>query len=254
MEAIGRQEIAYFKFARARSKCYKDEGYDENDYSQEEVVEHSQYVLTSLDTYVNNLVGKILVNNLLLVEKGLLEHLWHGLNFLLVEITFKTLFERGFCFKFFHVTCKEFLLRKEFEDQMGSYFRISGTNIYEFLESSEVPFMLEMEDQEKRGGKGVEVILISFLINSTPYLEFYFKDLKLFLNAYVFHDIPVGTLCAIFQTCDLFPIDVHLSICLSFHESFRNQLLTKDAKLQQSCFDLKCWHDIISLVVDLFPS
>ncbi|KAI5676613.1 hypothetical protein M9H77_07563 [Catharanthus roseus] len=50
---------------------------------QEEVIEHSQYVLTSLDTYVKNLVGKILVRNLLLVEKGLLEHLWHGLNFLL---------------------------------------------------------------------------------------------------------------------------------------------------------------------------
>ncbi|KAI5672684.1 hypothetical protein M9H77_13048 [Catharanthus roseus] len=32
MEAIERQEIAYSKLARARSKCYKDEGYDENDY------------------------------------------------------------------------------------------------------------------------------------------------------------------------------------------------------------------------------
>ncbi|KAI5654533.1 hypothetical protein M9H77_31720 [Catharanthus roseus] len=32
MEAIGRQEIAYSKLTRARSKCYKHEGYDENDY------------------------------------------------------------------------------------------------------------------------------------------------------------------------------------------------------------------------------
>ncbi|KAI5663384.1 hypothetical protein M9H77_22707 [Catharanthus roseus] len=43
--------------------------------------------------------------------------------------------------------------------------------------------------------------------------------------------------------------------CLSFHDSLWNQLLTIDAKLEQSCFDLKCWHDdIISLVVDLFSS
>ncbi|KAI5682083.1 hypothetical protein M9H77_03311 [Catharanthus roseus] len=36
-----------------------------------------------------------------------------------------------------------------------------------------------------------------------------------------------------------------------------NQLLTRDAKLEQSCFDLKCLHeilDMISLVVDSFPS
>ncbi|KAI5681420.1 hypothetical protein M9H77_02648 [Catharanthus roseus] len=229
---------------------------------QEEVVEHSQYVLTSFDTYVKNFVGKILVNNLLLVEKGLLEHSWHGLNFLLVEITFKTLFERAFGFKSFHVHYKEFLLWKEFQDQMSSYFRMSETNICDFLESNEVPFVLGMEDQRKRCGK--EVLLsqvnssISFLTNSSPpYLERYFKELKLFLNAYAFHEFIVETLCAIFRTCDACLIDVHLSICLSFHDYFWNQLLTRDAKLEQSCFDLKCWHDIldiISLVVDSFPS
>ncbi|KAI5667979.1 hypothetical protein M9H77_17832 [Catharanthus roseus] len=70
-------------------------------------------------------------------------------------------------------------------------------------------------------------------------------------------EIIVGALCAMFRSCDLCLIEVHLSNCLSFHDSFRNQLLTRDAKLQQSCFDLKCWYDIldiISLVFDLFPS
>ncbi|KAI5663938.1 hypothetical protein M9H77_23261 [Catharanthus roseus] len=34
---------------------------------------------------------------------------------------------------------------------------------------------------------------ISFLTNSSPsYLEFYFKELKLFLNAYAFYEIIVG--------------------------------------------------------------
>ncbi|KAI5677525.1 hypothetical protein M9H77_08475 [Catharanthus roseus] len=45
--------------------------------------------------------------------------------------------------------------------------------------------------------------------------------------------------------------------CLSFHDSLRNQLLARDAKVEQSCFDLKCWHDIldiISFVVDSFSS
>ncbi|KAI5662715.1 hypothetical protein M9H77_22038 [Catharanthus roseus] len=56
---------------------------------QEEVVEHFQYVWTSLDTYEKNL-EKILVDKPLLVVKGLLKHLWHGLKFLFVEISFKT--------------------------------------------------------------------------------------------------------------------------------------------------------------------
>ncbi|KAI5652896.1 hypothetical protein M9H77_30083 [Catharanthus roseus] len=80
---------------------------------------------------------------------------------------------------------------------------------------------------------------------------------KLFLNAYAFHEIIVGVLCAIFRTCDLCLIDVHLSNCLSLHDSLRNQLFTRDAKLEQSCFDLKCWHDIVditSLLVDSFSS
>ncbi|KAI5667127.1 hypothetical protein M9H77_16980 [Catharanthus roseus] len=63
---------------------------------QEEVVEHFQYVLTSLDTYVNDLVEQILVDKPLLVVKGLLEHFWHRLKFLFVERSFKTLFEKAF--------------------------------------------------------------------------------------------------------------------------------------------------------------
>ncbi|KAI5672705.1 hypothetical protein M9H77_13069 [Catharanthus roseus] len=103
---------------------------------QEEVVEHFQYVLTFLDTYVKNIVEKILVDKPLLVVKVLLEHLWHGLKFLFVEISFKTLFERGFGFKFIHMHYKEFLWWKEFENQIGSYFKMSGTNIYATLEQS----------------------------------------------------------------------------------------------------------------------
>ncbi|KAI5654536.1 hypothetical protein M9H77_31723 [Catharanthus roseus] len=231
MDAIGRQEIAYSKLTRARSKCFKDEGCDENDYVfleinlpcsisyscyvsyscygvdkflfcgvmgqrnhslfvnvphqvinhdrthvlvvqhlflailvfilhdgdpwnnncaslrdtnhhtfgflennsyvfdgslfsslgdhcvkfQEKIVEHFQYVLTSLDTYVKNLVEQILADKTLMVVNGLLEHLWHGLKLLFVEISFKTVFERAFCFKFFLVHYKKFLLSKEFE-------------------------------------------------------------------------------------------------------------------------------------------
>ncbi|KAI5676011.1 hypothetical protein M9H77_06961 [Catharanthus roseus] len=63
-------------------------------------------------------------------EEGLLENLSHGLNFLPVEITFKTLFERAFAFKFFHLHYKEFLVWKKFEDRIRSCFRISDTNIY----------------------------------------------------------------------------------------------------------------------------
>ncbi|KAI5653961.1 hypothetical protein M9H77_31148 [Catharanthus roseus] len=80
-------------------------------------------------------------------------------------------------------------------------------------------------------------------------------EFKLFLNAYAFHEIIVSTLCATFRTCDLCLIHVYLPNCLSFHDSLRNQLLARDAKLEQSCFNLKCWNDeIISLVVDSFPS
>ncbi|KAI5667755.1 hypothetical protein M9H77_17608 [Catharanthus roseus] len=68
---------------------------------QEKIVEHFQYVLTSLDTYVKNLVEQILVDKPLMVVNGLLEHLWHGLKLLFVEISLKTLFERAFGFKFF---------------------------------------------------------------------------------------------------------------------------------------------------------
>ncbi|KAI5667910.1 hypothetical protein M9H77_17763 [Catharanthus roseus] len=95
-------------------------------------------------------------------------------------------------------------------------------------------------------------------------VKFQEEDLKLFLNTYAFHEIIVGALFTVFRTCDLCLIDVHLCLidvhlsnCLSFHDSLWNQLLPRDAKLEQSCFDLKCWHDIldlISLVVDLFPS
>ncbi|KAI5676917.1 hypothetical protein M9H77_07867 [Catharanthus roseus] len=83
-----------------------------------------------------------------------------------------------------------------------------------------------------------------------------YYELKLFLNAYAFHEIIVGVLCSIFRTCDLCLIHVHLSNCLSFYDSLQNQLLTRDPKLEHSCFDIKCWHDIldiISLVIDSFP-
>ncbi|KAI5653475.1 hypothetical protein M9H77_30662 [Catharanthus roseus] len=139
---------------------------------------------------------------------------------------------------------------------------MSDTNICEFLESNEASFVLVIEDQRKSGGKAVLLSQanssIIFLTNSSPsYLEYYFKELKLFLNAYAFYEIIVGVLCTIFQTCDLCLIDVLLSNCLSIHDSFRNQVLTRDAKLEQYCFDLKCWHDILDVVfkvVDSFPS
>ncbi|KAI5672663.1 hypothetical protein M9H77_13027 [Catharanthus roseus] len=134
---------------------------------------------------------------------------------------------------------------------------MTDTNICEFLESNEASFVLGIEYQGKGGGKGVLLSLtkssISFLTNSPhSYLEFYFRELKLFLNK-----IIVGALCTVFRTCDPCLIDVHLSNCLSLHDSLWNQLLTRDAKLEQSCFDLKCWYDIfdiISLVVDLISS
>ncbi|KAI5664021.1 hypothetical protein M9H77_23344 [Catharanthus roseus] len=49
-----------------------------------------------------------------------------------------------------------------------------------------------IEDQRKSGGKGVLLSptnsSIIFLTNSSPtYLEFYSKELKLFLNSYAFH-------------------------------------------------------------------
>ncbi|KAI5663883.1 hypothetical protein M9H77_23206 [Catharanthus roseus] len=33
-----------------------------------------------------------------------------------------------------------------------------------------------------------------------------------------------------------------------------NQVLTRDATLEQSCFDLKCWHDILHVVFMVFDS
>ncbi|KAI5666913.1 hypothetical protein M9H77_16766 [Catharanthus roseus] len=59
MEAIGRQEMAYSKLARTRFNCYKDGDYGE-------IVEHLQYVLTSLDPYM------ICFDELNIVEKPLL--------------------------------------------------------------------------------------------------------------------------------------------------------------------------------------
>ncbi|KAI5664126.1 hypothetical protein M9H77_23449 [Catharanthus roseus] len=44
---------------------------------------------------------------------------------------------------------------------------------------------------------------------------------------------------------------------VAIEKSEENQLWIRDAKLKQSCFDLKCWHDIldiISLIVDSFSS
>ncbi|KAI5666535.1 hypothetical protein M9H77_16388 [Catharanthus roseus] len=139
---------------------------------------------------------------------------------------------------------------------------MSDTNISEFMESNEASFVLGIEDQKKDGGKGVLLSQanssINFLTNSSPsYLEFYFKELKLFLNAYAFHEIIIGALCTISRSFDLYLINVHLSNCLSLHDSLQNQLLNRDAKLKQSCVDLKCWHDIldiISLVLDSFSS
>ncbi|KAI5653129.1 hypothetical protein M9H77_30316 [Catharanthus roseus] len=188
-------------------------------------------------------------------------YVFDGLNFP-VEISFKTLFERAFGFKFFLMHYKEFLFSSEFETRMGSYFKLSDTNICEFLESDEASFVLRIEDQRKSGGKTVLLIptnsSISFLTNSCPtYLDFYFKELKLLLNAYAFREIIVGVLYAIFRTCDLCLIDVHLSNCLSLRDSRRNKFFTRDAKLEQSCLDLKCWHyilDVNSLVVDSFSS
>ncbi|KAI5654537.1 hypothetical protein M9H77_31724 [Catharanthus roseus] len=130
---------------------------------------------------------------------------------------------------------------------------MSDTNIYEFSESNKVSFVLGIEDQRKSGGKGVLLSptnsSISFLINSSPsYLAFYFNELKLFLNAYAFYEIIVESLCATFRTCDLCLIDVHLSNCLSFQDSLSNQLLIRDAKLEQYFFDLKRWHDILDII------
>ncbi|KAI5652955.1 hypothetical protein M9H77_30142 [Catharanthus roseus] len=83
------------------------------------------------------------------------------------------------------------------------------------------------------------------------------EELRLFLNAYAFYEIIVGALCTIFRACDLCLIDIHLSNCLFFHDSLWNQFLPRDAKLEQSSFDLKWFHyilDLISFVVDSLPS
>ncbi|KAI5664470.1 hypothetical protein M9H77_23793 [Catharanthus roseus] len=80
-------------------------------------------------------------------------------------------------------------------------FSFLGNNSYGF--DGSLFSLLGIEDQRKGGGK--ELLLsqanssISFRTNSSPsYFEFYFKELKLFLNAYAFHEIIVGALCTIF--------------------------------------------------------
>ncbi|KAI5667395.1 hypothetical protein M9H77_17248 [Catharanthus roseus] len=95
----------------------------------------------------------------------LLEHLWHGLKLLFVEISFKTLFERAFGFKFFLVHYKEFLFSKDFETQLGSNSKMSDTNICESFKSNEASFVLGIEDQRKSGGKlcGIGVFKNHFL-------------------------------------------------------------------------------------------
>ncbi|KAI5664179.1 hypothetical protein M9H77_23502 [Catharanthus roseus] len=134
---------------------------------------------------------------------------------------------------------------------------MSDTNICEFLESNEASFVLGIEDQRKSCGKGVLLSQanssISFLTNSSPsYLDFYFKELKLFVNAYAFHDI-IEELYVLF-----FELVIYALLLFTYLIVYlQNQLLNRDAKLEQSCFDLKCWHDIldiISFVLDSFPS
>ncbi|KAI5668713.1 hypothetical protein M9H77_18566 [Catharanthus roseus] len=84
---------------------------------QGEAVEHLQYVLTSLDPYVIGFVEQNLVEKSLLLVHGLIVKSCQKLKFLM-EISFKTLFEKAFGIKFFHLHYKEFLLSKDFENQM----------------------------------------------------------------------------------------------------------------------------------------
>ncbi|KAI5675869.1 hypothetical protein M9H77_06819 [Catharanthus roseus] len=76
--------------------------HDYSDQSCGEVVEHLQYVLTSLDPYLMGFVEHNLVEKSLLLVNGLIEKSCQRLIFQIVEIAFKTLFEKAFGFKFFH--------------------------------------------------------------------------------------------------------------------------------------------------------
>ncbi|KAI5671583.1 hypothetical protein M9H77_11947 [Catharanthus roseus] len=89
---------------------------------------------------------------------------------------------------------------------------------------------------------------MSFSLNLfLSYIQFFFKDLNLFLNIFASREIIVGVLCPTFQTCDLCLVDFHLAKCLSFHISLGNKLLLIGAKLEQSFCEHKCGHDILDI-------
>ncbi|KAI5664039.1 hypothetical protein M9H77_23362 [Catharanthus roseus] len=90
------------------------------------------------------------------------------------------------------------------------------------------------------------------------YLVFSFKELKLFLDGdhcVKFQEETTAHFQYVLTSLDTYV--KNLFDCLYLHYSLQNQLFTRDAKLEESCFDIKCWHnilDIIPLVVDSFSS
>ncbi|KAI5673551.1 hypothetical protein M9H77_13915 [Catharanthus roseus] len=69
---------------------------------------------------------------------------------------------------------------EEFENQMVSYFKMSDINIWEFLESNEVPFVLGVEDQRKRG---VEDLLDKSIRRIVETYYYMIPSLKIFVIA-----------------------------------------------------------------------
>ncbi|KAI5681342.1 hypothetical protein M9H77_02569 [Catharanthus roseus] len=176
---------------------------------QEEVVEHSQYVLTSLDTCVKNLVEQILVDEPLLIVKA-------------------------FGFKFFHEHYKEFLLCKEFENQMGSYFKMSDTNICEFLESNEASFVLEIEDQRKSGGKRV---LLS--LTNSSLRKFLVKKVEGYLCCLI-EDLLDESIRRIVETYSYMkPFFETFVIAFKGIGFFENHFLNMKVQLEDPCYDHK---------------
>ncbi|KAI5652589.1 hypothetical protein M9H77_29776 [Catharanthus roseus] len=130
MEAIGSQEIAYSKLARARSKCYKDKDYDEND-CENYLNICSMGLSFSLWRYLLKCYSKGLLiligfkfSNAFLIENNLAFQFY---DFHLKESMFLLIFENkmkyGFgVFKVCHGVFVKTILRKDFVELLLKIF------------------------------------------------------------------------------------------------------------------------------------
>ncbi|KAI5672204.1 hypothetical protein M9H77_12568 [Catharanthus roseus] len=102
---------------------------------QGEFVEKCAFLLLPLDPYMMGFVEHIHMDKPLLLVNGLFENSCHWYKFLMEEKSFKTLLENAFGFNFFYLHYKNFLLLKDFENEMGCCFKMSETNFCELLET-----------------------------------------------------------------------------------------------------------------------